>query len=395
MKVANNMDSVFADCTKDELDFDVMFDEDDCLIDLVAGFNEAGEPETGYNPEETYEFQLKEEAEDPLTDKCDCARREGDVKDAGEAPEGSEKNQDKDFETPEGMAKEVPGSGNSEESKAHDVTKEIEDSIKEAAEDPITDKDDAERREGKVKDASSNVEGEKQEVIDAAQEGCSKEACAKEEAPADAKEEKCENCGNPLSQCKCSVSEGIIAKILKNREKKLNEANVESQTDDTFEKKIGAEGGEKDSGPLQDKDDAAQREGKEKEASNNVEGEKQEVIDAAQEAAEDIDSQLSDPETVPDKVQTDGSANNIPTDAETQSSDGIEPATEATEEKDPVVYDWRNVTESDKMKIPESEDDKDIEMVQNGEFESDSELKLDVDYDDDELIDIAMNGGSV
>lgn len=386
MKVANNMDSVFADCTKDELDFDVMFDEDDCLIDIVAGFNEAGDPVAGYNPEETYEFQLKE-ADDPLTDKCDCGRREGSVKDAGEAPEGSEKNQDKDFETPEGMAKEIPGTGKSEESKAHDVTKEIEDSIKEAADDPITDKDDAERREGKAKDASSNVEGEKQEVIGAAQEGC-----AKEEAPADAKEEeKCENCGKPMSQCKCSVSEGIIATILKNREKKLHEANVESQTDDTFEKKIGAEGGEKDAGPLQDKDDAAQRAGKEKEASSNVEGEKQKVIGAAQEAADDIDSQLSYGETVPDKIQTDGSANNIPTDAETQSSDGIEPATES----ESIVYDWRNVTESEKMKVPESEDDKDIEMVQNGEFESDSELKLDVDYDDDELIDIAMNGGTV
>ena len=376
MKVANNMDSVFADCTKDELDFELMFDDDDCLIDIVAGVDEAGNLVTGVNPEDTYEFQLDEDGNDPLTDKCDIGRREGAVKDAGEAPEGSEKNQDKDFETVEGMEKEVPGAGNSEESKADEVTPEIKDAIGEdASEGPIEDKDDTARREGDVKDASSNVEGEKQEVIDAAQEGT------------ETKEETCSGCGKPVSECTCSVSESIIARIRAKRKAVSEEVDTSKETDDTFEKEINAEGGEKSEGPLEDKDDDARREGEVKDASSNVEGEKQEVIGATQEASEeDIDKQLSDPETVPDSIQTDGSANNIAPDAETQSSDGVEPATED------VVYKWDKVTESDTV---DNADDGDIEMVNNGDFEDDSELELDVDYDDDALIDIAINGGDL
>ena len=55
MKVAKNMDSVFANCTSDELDFDLMFDEDDSLIDAVCGVNEAGIPWTGPDPETEYQ----------------------------------------------------------------------------------------------------------------------------------------------------------------------------------------------------------------------------------------------------------------------------------------------------------------------------------------------------
>ena len=299
MKVANNMDSVFADCTKDELEFDLMFDDDDCLIDLVAGVDESGELVTGENPEDTYKFQLDKDGNDPLEDKDDTARREGEVK-----------------------------------------------------------------------DTSDNVEGAKQEEV-------------------------CKECGKPISECVCSVSESIIARIKANRRRIEEEVDTSSETDDTFEKGINAEGGEKSEGPLEDKDDTARREGEVKDTSDNVEGAKQEEVGAAQEGVDDIDSQLSDSETVPDDVQTDGSSNTIPTDAETQSSDGVQPSTEG------VVYTgWiGNITEAAKKESEEekettnnTQEDDDIEMVQNGDFESDSELDLDVDYDDDELIDIAING---
>ena len=582
MKVAKNMDSVFDNSTQSELNFEIMFDEDDCLIDLVAGVNEAGELITGPNPEDTYEYQLDENG-DPINsnnsegiieDKDDDKKREGEIKDAGDPAEGTVKDaDDKLVGSPEGMAKEVPGTGNSEESKAHDVTKDIEDAIKEdtdfvseatldmicegdeakkgrkalakkmeaaikevvkdkigignvtfggffiggknaqflkgegktwlmaihakhqtrstgynsdgtysnsssneaelkaiddvtkavakekdvikkaiedgagvkvesikvndgrlgvtnvevtikdfpgsvnenASEGPIEDKDDDKRREGEVKDASNNVEGEKQEVIGAAQEsadapdlsaddidtvldeeyyekeneitlesetetapdvsadggeqeeGCSKEAC--KEAAA---EEICKSCGKPISQCKCSVSESIVASILKHREI-AEGVDTSSETDSTFEDEL--KGAKED--PITDKDDDTRREGDEKDASNNVEGEKQEVIGAAQESGE-LDQELKDGETVTDDVQTNGSANIIPKDADTQAGPGIEPATEAAE-----------------TKPEESQDDKDIEAVNNGDFDSESNLDLQADYDDDELIDMVVNGEMV
>lgn len=47
MNTAKNMDSVFACCAEDELEFDTMFDQEDSLIDTINGVNEAGDPLTG------------------------------------------------------------------------------------------------------------------------------------------------------------------------------------------------------------------------------------------------------------------------------------------------------------------------------------------------------------
>lgn len=46
-QVAKNMDSVFANSMADESEFDVIFDQEDSLIDTVNGVNEAGDPLTG------------------------------------------------------------------------------------------------------------------------------------------------------------------------------------------------------------------------------------------------------------------------------------------------------------------------------------------------------------
>ena len=401
MKVANNMDSVFAGFTEKELEFDVMFDSDDCLIDLVAGVDESGIPLTGLDPEETYEFQLDEngnplngltfeeyikEAEDPITDKCDTGRREGALKDAGHAPEGTKKDQDAEFNTPEGMKTEVPGSNSSAEAHAHDVTKDIENAIKENKEEgPIEDKEADALRDGKEKYASSNVEGEKQEVIGAAQEACDakKEACSKEGC---AKNEVCEKCGNPKESCKCEQAANEAAMEI---DLMMEGFDPSSETDAEF--KIG-----NDQGPIEDKEADDLRDGKVKYASSNVEGEKQKVINAAQESADgELDPEIAKKDgmndvTVPDKIQTDGDANVIPPDRDTQASDGVEPATEN------VVYSgWiTKVTEADE-KVPLSSDDADIEAVEKGDFDGEGELDLDVNYDDDELIDIAMNGGEL
>lgn len=54
LTACKNMDSVFDDCTNDELDFDVIFDEDDELIDSVCGVKENGDPLTGVDFEDLH-----------------------------------------------------------------------------------------------------------------------------------------------------------------------------------------------------------------------------------------------------------------------------------------------------------------------------------------------------
>ena len=57
MSVAKNMDSVFTNAMDNETDFDVMFDQEDSLIDTVNGVNEAGDPLTGVDFEDLHQTQ--------------------------------------------------------------------------------------------------------------------------------------------------------------------------------------------------------------------------------------------------------------------------------------------------------------------------------------------------
>ena len=118
MKVAKNMDSVFANCTQDELDFDVLFADDDTIIDFIAGVDEAGVPLTG--PDFDYTAILAE-AEDMLKDPDDEKEREGKVAHNG-AAEGS-KDVDLEVGAEVGDGKEVTGKEKSGESEAHDMVK--------------------------------------------------------------------------------------------------------------------------------------------------------------------------------------------------------------------------------------------------------------------------------
>ena len=118
MKAAKNMDSVFANCTQDELDFDVLFADDDTIIDFIAGVDEAGIPLTG--PDFDYTAILAE-AEDMLKDPDDEKEREGKVT-HNNAPEGS-KDVDLEVGAEVGDGKEVTGKEKSGESEAHDMVK--------------------------------------------------------------------------------------------------------------------------------------------------------------------------------------------------------------------------------------------------------------------------------
>lgn len=64
MNVAKNMDSVFANAMKDDTDFDVMFDQEDSLIDTVNGVNEAGDPLTGVDFEDLHQTQDEADPDD-------------------------------------------------------------------------------------------------------------------------------------------------------------------------------------------------------------------------------------------------------------------------------------------------------------------------------------------
>lgn len=87
MENLKNQDSVFDKCTEDELEFDTMFDTEDSLIDTVNGVNEAGEPLTGD------EYATLHHVEDDATpkDMKDELGEGHDTGDAGDCPEGSEK----------------------------------------------------------------------------------------------------------------------------------------------------------------------------------------------------------------------------------------------------------------------------------------------------------------
>lgn len=115
MKVAKNMDSVFANCTEDELDFDLLFSNDDTIIDFIAGVDEAGIPFTGPN----YDYSKFNEAEDMLEDEDDLDERLGKIKHNGSF-EGTE-DDDLKIGAEIGDGKEVSGREHSAESEAHNM----------------------------------------------------------------------------------------------------------------------------------------------------------------------------------------------------------------------------------------------------------------------------------
>ncbi len=145
---ANNMDSVFANCTDAQEAFDVMFDEDDILIDTIAGVDEAGVPLTG----EDFDWSKILEADDMVGDNPDFDyQKDGDAAGSEKDAEGT-----KDIK-PEiggevGDGKEVSGKENSAESQAHDDTKEVDNAI------GLTDKQQVELEAEMVSEAITLVE---------------------------------------------------------------------------------------------------------------------------------------------------------------------------------------------------------------------------------------------
>lgn len=85
MSMTDNMDSVFANCTADEQEFDTIFDTEDSLIDTVAGVNESGDPITGADFEDLH--QTEDDA--TVKDVQDELGPDHDEKLGAKDPEGS------------------------------------------------------------------------------------------------------------------------------------------------------------------------------------------------------------------------------------------------------------------------------------------------------------------
>lgn len=535
MKVAKNMDSVFDNCTKDELEFDVFFDDDDTIIDIIEGMQM-----------ESYEDVLDEAPEDAGVKTTDVSIPEdekynadhGTVNDA----EGS-KDVDPKLDGEVGDKKEVTGNENSAESKAHDVTKDIDDAIGandkqqtalEALDttntevDPLTDDDEAERAgevppetvetEGVIQDKIKEKKAEKEEAkkekedkvnesfdgltdqviasIKAMNESnndepeadeevatgedpaeteteCKKEstslddiisnALAEKVAAREAAETKmlqdivaemteeelasdnvkelieakvaekkaeeeskkiCKGCGKSLDKCTCEKDAKTKKMVKEMVFQMMDEAygitkeasdpiqdecdaamrdgkasrptnNVEGEKQEIINKGIG---GSSNTDPIADKDDDEMRAGKESRPTDNVEGEKQKVVAAALEASDNVDDILADDDElidasgldddiVSDKVQDSTDSNKIEKDVETQKGTTLENnqledipdalTLEKTEDEAPA-----NLTS----------DDEDEEILDIVEDEDEEEVDLEYDYEDDELIDIAIDG---
>ena len=482
MSETRNLDSVFADCTEAELGFEAMFDEDDSIIDHIAGVDEAGVPLTGPD----FDWDSLTEADEALEDKDDAEQREGKSTPDKEGMEGtSSKKPEIGGEVGDG--KEVSGKENSAESNAHDVTKDIEDAIgttdkqqtslkEDSAEGPLEDDDEAER-EGKVSDTSVETEG----------------ACADGECDGEATEvedEKCqkESSAPDLSDAgdDVSISEGIIAKIkdkrtakkaakkeaskeledgndeeddadveeVKNSKKdkeavkeahmmniinakraQVNEAKEQAITDELLEQvlnemteeelnndnvlevaklavsKLRAQC-EAAADTLTDQDDADQRDGKASVDNKNIEGVKSDVIGDSikgsansDEIADKCDTGKRDGKITGDTTDVEGVSTKV-VGAALESDLNIDDLMSSDDELIDLVIDDDEKVVPDSVKEASEEksgeklvadiapevDDEDIDLIKNNKAEDDDEgVEVEYSYEDDELIDIAIN----
>ena len=117
MKDAKNMDSVFSNCTDDELMFDILFDDDETIIEALAGSDvmskllaegllEEGDDMVGENPD----FDYQNDGDASYSEKDAEGTKEVKPEIGGEVGDG----------------KEVSGKENSAEANAHDDKDEAE-----------------------------------------------------------------------------------------------------------------------------------------------------------------------------------------------------------------------------------------------------------------------------
>ena len=157
MKVAKNMDSVFSNCTDDELMFDILFDDDETIIEALVGSDKMND---------ITKQAMLEEGEDMVGENPDFDyQNDGDASYSEKDAEGTNKTK-LEIGGEVGDGKEVSGKENSAESNAHDIKDEEEaiglndkqqTTLESTDEGPLEDDDKAER-EGELPDTAINTE---------------------------------------------------------------------------------------------------------------------------------------------------------------------------------------------------------------------------------------------
>ncbi len=259
MKVAKNMDSVFSNCTDDELMFDVLFDDDETIIEALVGSDkmnaitaqamlEEGEDMVGENPD----FDYQNDGDASYSEKDAEGTKEVKPEIGGEVGDG----------------KEVSGKENSAEANAHD-TKDEEEAIglndkqqtalESTDEGPLEDDDKAER-EGEVPDTTVETEAYLDSLLGMLETG---DPIEDSECPDD-----------------CDKRFGADAGI----------HDTEGKSTEVLGASIV---GDANTDPIVDLDDQEQREGKAE--NKNTEGVKTQVVGAALEATDDSSEEEGDP----------------------------------------------------------------------------------------------------
>ena len=386
MKNIKNMDSVFANCTDDELMFDILFDDDETIIEALAGSDtiskllaegllEEGDDMVGENPDFDYQNDgdaaySEKDAEGTKEVKPEIGGEVGDGKEVSGKENSAEANAHDDKDEAEAIglndkqqvkledAAEGPLEDDDQaerEGETSDMAIETEScsnidyllSMLEESEDPITDKDDADQREGK-NTGVSDTEGKNAEVLGAANAGEAKEDPIEDS--------KCPNDGDVRAGEDTGVSdtEGVKTHVVG--------AALESTISDELLSMLEA-----------DDESEEQADPGDIEAPEETKNEK-----CCNEADDYLDSLLKDMDEDDDLIAAiDGGAEVVPDDVKLNGTDNAD-IKEAAESK---ISD----------ELMDDQDDKDIEAIESENIPAE-DPNIDYDYDDDELIDAVIKG---
>ena len=405
----NGYDSVFANAKDEELEFEVMFDQEDALIDTIVGCNESGDPLTGAEPcpAATAEERSDDESNPDYEKDIDAA-------DSKDAPKDAEGTVGYDFEDKPEIKGEVddqtkpeaePVEGEDEYQEKEDSDKGVEDTVTGTIE---NDKDVLEAYFAEAEDDELGYvekDTEEERLTDAPEVTPDDiEATAKEVA----KESDATDAEEVVDNSDKGVEDTVTGTIENDKdvlEAYFAEAEDELSGSDTDSSKNADERSCDDCNPDYEKDVDAKDS---KDAPKDAEG----TVGYDLEVKPEIDSKVDEQTTVDAKdvkveeeaeldyegmapEGTEKTSPAGPTDIETDCGD-VAGATNAV-----VGYDFEN--EAAEAEEPEIDKiDKDVEEIENPEgyidddaiddVESkDPKTNLDYDMSDEDIIDYAIN----
>ena len=390
MKIAKNMDSVFSNCTDDELKLDIFFDDDETIIDIIDGspsdvnkyvedsFDEANDmvgenPDFGYNDDNDNKLSNAEGSKDvDLEPSGELGSTKTINKDSAEANADDTKDEE-----------EAIGMNDDQQSALEDVDFLLSVFNEDSEEGPLEDDDEAER-EGETSLGAVATEASDEAVPDEEPEG---------------------DPGNTNSDDPVNESYDIDDDI----EEVMDDDDLEYE--DLEESFAILDRIYEECDPIADGEcpnDSDKRAGAACDC--GTEGEEQEVLGAANKGSADVDDDIEDEDKRDGDVENDN-------DVEGVSTHTVAAALEDTEEDTKYIDsllealdndEFQNTVEDDEFldsyldgidineanEVSEDnlvdEDDDDIEDIDNDKEPDDSNIEY--DYDDDELIDAVLNG---